>query len=118
MSRVGLALAVLLSGLFVTLAATPEAAAQTANVRVRVIHATNDGRGIAGSLSDIGSQLTSRFGRDFDTFRLTANNSLTLNIGTPRSVSLPNGQQMGINFVSTSGGRTSFACRCRAAARP
>lgn len=97
-----LGLAVAFSAAF---GASPAAAqTQVASVQVRVIEASNGGRGVAGALSDISGQLRSRFGRRYDTFVLSSNNNLRLQMGAaPRSVPLPNGSAVQVSFVSMAG---------------
>ena len=85
------------------LSANPTPAyAQTASLSVRVIHASNSGGGVDGSLSSLSGQLTSRFG-SYNTFQLQASHSVSVSAGNSRNVSLPNGQSMRITFEGMSG---------------
>ena len=99
----GLVFVLALLGAVVVIGFGPaEAQAQTVNIRVQTILASNNGNGIDGSLSSIASELRSRFSQ-YSSFRQLQDNRLAMSQGQTRSISLPNGQNVSISFLGMSG---------------
>ncbi|MBN1945209.1 MAG: hypothetical protein JW797_06000 [Bradymonadales bacterium] len=88
--------------LLITMVEPRTAQAQSANLSVQVILASNSGQGMDGSLGSVASQLRARFGR-YDSFSLLASHRVHLDQGSSESLGLPNGETLRISLLSMSG---------------
>lgn len=100
--RFAVSLTFLATFLMAIAAGSVEAQAQTANVSVTFVLASNDGGGVDGSLGSISGQLRSRFGH-YNSFRRVGGQRVSLSVGSSQNVGMPNGQSMTITLQGMSG---------------
>jgi hypothetical protein len=86
---------------------TVPAMAQTVNVDVQVIVASNDGAGVERALQPMQTNLTRQFSL-FDSFRLASSHALILRVGETREVPLPGGGVATLEVVSLRDGAATI----------